>query len=53
MTEQRTENDDMEALVRKVERNEWRARDAEARLRILEAEINIIEKRKILESMRG
>ena len=36
---------EMEALVEKVQRNELRAQDAEARLRILEAEIAIIHKR--------
>lgn len=39
---------DMAALREKAERNEIRAQDAEARLRIIEAEIAIINKRKEL-----
>lgn len=39
---------DMSNLTEKAERNELRARDAEARLRIIEAEIAIIHKRKEL-----
>ncbi len=38
-------NSDFDALKEKTERNEMRARDAEARLRIIEAEIAIIHKR--------
>ncbi|CUH82612.1 hypothetical protein [Tropicibacter naphthalenivorans] len=40
--------DDLEALQEKTTRNELRAKDAEARLRIIEAEIAIIHKRKEL-----
>ncbi len=39
---------ELEALIDKAERNELRARDAEARLRIIEAEIAIFHKRKEL-----
>jgi putative heme degradation protein len=47
-------NDDKElqALTSKMERNELRARDAEARLRIIEAEIAIINNRSKLEALR-
>ena len=47
-------NDDQEltALKSKLERNELRARDAEARLRIIEAEIAIIDSRAKLEALR-
>jgi putative heme degradation protein len=43
---------DLEALQLKTERNEMRARDAEARLRIIEAEIALIHKRKELMDLR-
>lgn len=43
---------ELETLRSKTERNELRARDAEARLRILHAEIDIIEQRERLEAMR-
>jgi hypothetical protein len=43
---------ELEALQSKTDRNELRARDAEARLRIIEAEIAIIEQRERLEAMR-
>ena len=39
-------------LQEKTERNELRARDAEARLRFIEAEIAIIERRRELEELR-
>lgn len=44
---------ELENLKDKCERNELRARDAEARLRIIEAEIAIINKRKELLDLRG
>lgn len=46
-------DDELEALVRKVERNELRARDAEARLRIIRAEIAIIQERQDLEKLKS
>lgn len=45
-------NPELEALQEKADRNELRARDAEARLRIIEAEIAIIHKRKELLSLK-
>lgn len=45
-------DNELNALKEKTERNELRARDAEARLRIIEAEIAIIEQRERLEAMR-
>ncbi|SPH27612.1 hypothetical protein ASD8599_04078 [Ascidiaceihabitans donghaensis] len=39
-------------LKAKMERNELRARDAEARLRIIQAEIAIIDSRTKLEALR-
>lgn len=47
-----SEDNELIALTAKTERNELRARDAEARLRIIEAEIAIIEQRERLEGMR-
>ena len=44
--------DELEALAKKVERNELRARDAEARLRIIRAEISIIQERQDLEKLK-
>ncbi|MEM8552461.1 MAG: hypothetical protein AAGF45_08765 [Pseudomonadota bacterium] len=40
----------LEEIRQKVELNEYRARDAEARLRIIEAELAILEKRKLLDA---
>lgn len=45
-------DNELSSLQSKTERNELRARDAEARLRIIEAEIAIIEQRERLEAMR-
>ena len=43
---------DLEELRKKVEKNELRARDAEARLKIVAAEIGILEHRQKLDSIR-
>lgn len=53
--EGRTEvmDEEFEALKRKTERNELRARDAEARLRIIRAEIAIIQERQDLEKLKS
>lgn len=45
-------DNEIEMLTRKAEKNEIRARDAEARLRIIKAEINIINERKELEKLK-
>ena len=47
-----TDDKELESLKSKLERNELRARDAEARLRIIEAEIAIISSRAKLEALR-
>lgn len=46
------EDQELTALKSKLERNELRARDAEARLRIIEAEIALVSSRAKLESLR-
>lgn len=46
------DDNELEGLRSKMERNELRARDAEARLRIIEAEIAIINSRARLETLR-
>lgn len=43
---------ELAALKAKLERNDLRARDAEARLRIIQAEIAIIDSRAKLEALR-
>jgi hypothetical protein len=40
------------SLQAKVEKNEIRARDAEARFRIIAAEVGILQQRKMLEDLR-
>lgn len=47
-----TEVAEIEALMRKSERNELRAKDAEFRLRYVRAEIALIKDRKELEALR-
>lgn len=46
-------DEELEALKRKTERNELRARDAEARLRIIRSEIAIIRERQELEQLKS
>jgi len=45
--------DELKALVSKTEKNELRARDAEARLRVIRAEIALFEERQKLEKLRS
>ncbi len=46
------EEDEMAGLRKKTEKNELRATDAEARLRIIRAEIALIKERQALEALR-
>lgn len=43
---------ELETLTRKTEKNELRAKDAEFRLRFVEAEIALIKQRKELDALR-